>query len=115
MFHGYNQEDSLIVNSQNLQPGLFNVDFNVDDNAINDDAINVDTMLKLGDYFRNKQQLSKAKEYYIMAIQHNNSQAKINIKYITTPLERYILYKKNGIKFDEILTSEINIYNDKIK
>jgi tetratricopeptide (TPR) repeat protein len=75
-----------------------------------------DTMNNLGYYYHCvEKNYDLAKKYYLMAIKLGKSVAISNIKYITTPLERYILFKNNGIKFDEDITRDITIYENKLK
>jgi len=55
-----------------------------------------------------------AKKYYIMAINNGRLDVIQKLKNITSPLERYVLYTKNNIKFNETITRDINIYKNKV-
>jgi hypothetical protein len=50
-----------------------------------------------------------------MAIEKGNAIAIENFKNITTPLERYIIYKKQNISFNETNKNDIQIYINKLK
>ena len=77
---------------------------------------NSKAMYNLAIYYKGiEKNYEKTKEYYLMAIQKGNTFAMNNIKIITTPLERYILFKKHNIPFNEEITKEIHIYNNKLK
>jgi len=73
-------------------------------------------MYNLGYYYYNVvKNYDLAKKYYLMAIKLGNSDANHNIKLITTPIERYILLNNNGIEFNEEITRDIHIYENKLK
>ena len=75
----------------------------------------LDAMNSLGLYYENiEKNYDKMKKYYLMAIQKGHSNAKKDIIKITTPLERYILYKEKDIPFEEEITNGIHIYNNKL-
>jgi len=57
----------------------------------------------------------KMMEYYLMAIKLNHTDAIVNLNKITTAIQRYIYYKKNDIVFNEAVTNDIHIYNNKLK
>ena len=77
-----------------------------DSNAMNNLAI----------YYENiEKNYDESKKYYLMAIKKGGSDAINNLKNITSPLERYILYNEHNISFDEELTKDIHIYNNKLK
>jgi TPR repeat protein len=73
-------------------------------------------MHNLAYYYENiEKNYDLAKKYYLMAINKGHLNAMNNIKQITTILERYVLFKKNNIKFDEEINKDIHIFNNKIK
>jgi len=49
-----------------------------------------------------------------MAIKLNNLHAITNFNLITTPLQKYIYYTKNNIPFNDVVTNDIHIYNNKL-
>lgn len=65
--------------------------------------------------------MKKVTGYYLKAIKLGNSEAMNNLELITTPLERYILYKQNDIKFEEKIedeekiNKEFQIYQQKLR
>ena len=66
-------------------------------------------------YQYTEKNMDNAIKYYLMAIKLNNLKAVANLKEITTPLQRYIYYTKNNIPFNEEVTNDIHIYNNKLK
>ena len=73
-------------------------------------------MCRLAKYYHNIEgNNEKAVEYYVMAIKLNIIDAKEEIKTVTNELERYVIYKNNDIKYDEEITRDIHIYNNKLK
>jgi hypothetical protein len=80
------------------------------------DKGNLNAMNNLGYYYENiEKNYDLAKKYYLMAIDKGNLASKDNIKQLTTILERYVLFKKNNIEFDEEINKDIHIFNNKIK
>jgi len=75
---------------------------------------NSKAMNRLASYYKNMDDKNNAIKYYLMAIKLNNSKAINNLKKITTPLQRYIYYKNNNIPFNEEITNDIHIYNNKL-
>jgi len=53
--------------------------------------------------------------YYIESIKRNIEHAKISLKTLTTPLERYIKYLQNNIDFDEEYDRQINIFINRLQ
>ena len=72
-------------------------------------------MFNLGIYYENIDNNYMAIKYYLMAIKLNHTNAKQYLKRITSSLQRYIYYNKHNIPFDEIITNDIHIYNNKLK
>lgn len=73
-------------------------------------------MYNLGRFYNHIEKNNElSKKYYIMAIQKDNDDdAFESLHKITTPLERYLLFKENNIKFDEEMDNEIHKYKNKI-
>ena len=79
------------------------------------DLYHTDSMNNLGTYYYSINNFYKSKEYLLMAIENGHERAKINICIITHKLERYILYSLKNIVFNEELSDDIHIYNNKLK
>ena len=76
----------------------------------------LDAMINLAIYYEEiEKDYDNMKKYYLMAVNKGHLDAMNYLKNITSPLERYILYKQNNISFDEKLTKDIHIYNNKLK
>lgn len=65
-------------------------------------------------YYEIEQNNKAAKLYFLEALQRNNNLSQTNIKLITTPLERYILYKQYQIPFSEEKDRAINIFINRV-
>jgi len=76
---------------------------------------NSNAMNNLATYYKNINDKNNAINYYLMAIKLNHSNAVNTFKELTTPLQRYIYYTNNNIPFDETITNDIHIYNNKLK
>ena len=73
-------------------------------------------MFNLGDNYKNiEKNNNESIKYYLMAIQKNYQPSKHSLKDITNSLERYFLYKQYNIIFDEEVTKDIHIFNNKLK
>ena len=80
---------------------------------------NSTAMYNLGMYYHTiENNYEEAVKYYLMAIENGDSEAIINmteIKENTSQIERYIIYKKNNITFNEVLLRETNIFINRLK
>ena len=73
-------------------------------------------IIHLGDYYENvEKNYDEAKKYYLMAMEKGHAMAIKYLKEITTPLERYVIYKKHNISFNETKNNDIQIYINKLK
>ena len=69
----------------------------------------------LGLYYYEIEKSNKvAKLYFLDALQRNNDLSRTNINLITTPLERYVLFKQYKIPFSEEKDRAINIFINRV-
>ena len=69
----------------------------------------------LGLYYYEIEKSNKvAKIYFLEALQRNSNLSHTNIKLITTPLERYVLFKQYNIPFTEEKDRAINIFINRV-
>jgi tetratricopeptide (TPR) repeat protein len=70
---------------------------------------------ELGKYYKYiEEDYDKAKQNFLIGIIKNCYLCEYEFIDITIPLERYILYKENNIKFTEEITSDMYIYDNKL-
>jgi TPR repeat protein len=71
-------------------------------------------MYNLGKYYEKIEDYENMKKYYLMAIKLENTDAIHALKKKVTPLELYLLFKKENIEYTDPLTKEIQIYLNKL-
>lgn len=65
-------------------------------------------------YYEIEKNYKIAKLYFIDALHRNNNLSKTNINCVTTPLERYVLFKQYNIPFTEEKDRAINIFINRV-